>query len=302
MNKGLYILLGLMMGLGALMANEKVIIAHRGASAYLPEHTLEAYALAYGMGADIIEPDVVLTREGILICSHDLYLETTTDVAEKFPERKRDDGHYYAIDFTLQEIKQLRAFGRTPVSERGTLPRFEVPTLEEMIQLIQRMNKQTGRDVGIVPEPKSPAFHAKEGKPIEEPLLRLLERYGYKGRDANAIIQCFEMDSLRKMREELRTDLPLVFLTSTLISESVLSEFKQFGDGIGAYRFLIEDAQGRAINENGFVKACRHHGLKVYVWTLKNEVDAARRFLYDYGVDGIFIDNPDAGVQAKRKE
>ncbi|WP_416374910.1 glycerophosphodiester phosphodiesterase family protein, partial [Methanothrix soehngenii] len=95
------------------ITEEKLVIAHRGASGYLPEHTLEAYALAYGMGADYVEPDLVLTKDGVFICLHDIHLESTTNVEEVFPDRAREDGRWYAADFTLSEIKQLKVHERT---------------------------------------------------------------------------------------------------------------------------------------------------------------------------------------------
>ena len=159
----------------ALLATEsmaqKIVIAHRGASGYLPEHTLEAKAMAYAMGADYIEQDVVMTADDQLIVLHDITLDRTTNVDEVFPDRARDDGRYYAIDFTLAEIRRLSAtegFRLLPNGEKqqGYASRFpmgsssfKVPTFQEEIQLIQGLNKSTGNDIGIYPEIKQPAFH-----------------------------------------------------------------------------------------------------------------------------------------------
>ena len=142
------------------------VIAHRGASATLPEHTLEAYTLAHAQGADYIEPDVILSRDNVLVCLHDLALETTTDVAARFPERKRPDGHWYTIDFTLAELKQLRVFGRVDDSERETVQGYQIATLDELILLVQRLNKVSLRKTALLIEMKDSEWHAQQGKPL----------------------------------------------------------------------------------------------------------------------------------------
>ena len=129
---------------------DRTVIAHRGASSYLPEHSLAAYAMAHAQGADYIEPDVILTKDDVPICVHDLYLETTTDVAARFPERKRADGHYYAADFTLEEVRSLKLFGRASEAERAGIQGYQVVTLEELILLVRHLNRKTGRSVGLL--------------------------------------------------------------------------------------------------------------------------------------------------------
>ncbi len=282
------------------MAKQKQVIAHRGASSYLPEHTLEAYALAYGQGADMIEPDLVLTRDGIPICLHDLWLETTTDVAQKFPGRARSDGHFYAIDFSLEEIKRLRAWGRAKPEQQASIPPCEVPTLEEMIRLIQHLNRQLNRSVGIVPEMKAPSFHRRAGKPMEEPILKVLDEAGYRGREAMALVQCFEEDALARLRA-LGCDLPLVFLSANPLTPSDLDRIAKTANGVGSNRRLIEDDTGRAVNNASLVRECHRRGLAVYPWTFKAEEAVMHRFFHRYGVDGLFTDNPDLGVRARNR-
>src|SRR6266478_3317261 len=152
-------------------AAEKIIIAHRGASGYLPEHTLEAKAVAHAMGADFLEQDLVLSMDGVPVVMHDIHVDTVTDVARRFPDRKRADGRYYAIDFTLAELKSLHITERfNPKTGRavyeGRFPlwqsTFAIPTLEEELQLIQGLNRSTGRNVGIYPEIKSPSWHREK--------------------------------------------------------------------------------------------------------------------------------------------
>jgi len=179
---------------------DRTVVAHRGASAYLPEHSMACYTLAHAQGADYIEPDVMMTKDGVLVCVHDLYLESTTDVAARFPDRKRADGHYYAIDFTLAEIKSLNVFGRVPEAERASMKGHQIVTLEELILLVQRLNRATGRTVGLLVETKAPDFHIKEGKPLEKPLLEVLAKYGYTKPDSGVIIQSFDGPHLKRLR------------------------------------------------------------------------------------------------------
>ena len=137
---------------------DKIVIAHRGASGYLPEHTLEAYVMAYALGADFIETDLALTMDGVFVCIHDIYLEYTTNVKEIFPNRARKDKHWYVADFSLDEIKQLGVHERIRANGIAYFPsrfpldfsKFEVPTFAEMIELIQGLNKSTGHNVGIL--------------------------------------------------------------------------------------------------------------------------------------------------------
>ena len=197
-----------------------LVIAHRGASGYLPEHTLEAVAMAHAMGADYIEQDVLMTRDDRLIVLHDLYLDAVTDVAERFPARQREDGRHYAIDFTLDEIRTLRvhervgedgqpAFpGRFPANEQI----FRVPTLDEEIRLIQGLNGSTGSRTGLYIEPKSPAWHAAEGEDLMATLLNSLQAHGLAGPEQGVLLQSFDADALRRARRELHSELRMVQL------------------------------------------------------------------------------------------
>src|SRR5690606_6405853 len=170
-------------------ATQAVVVAHRGASGYLPEHTLASKAMAYAMGADYLEQDVVMTRDDQLIVMHDITLDRTTDVAARFPDRHRADGHYYSIDFTLAEIPSLQISegvsdgkqiypGRFPAGRSS----FRVHTFAEEIEFIQGLNHSTGREVGIYPEIKSPAFFHAEGKDLSSAVIAVLKHYGYTQR------------------------------------------------------------------------------------------------------------------------
>ena len=201
---GLFLMTTLTATLAAEAAAQKIVIAHRGASGYLPEHTLEAKAMAYAQGAHYIEQDLVMTKDDHLIVLHDITLDRTTDVDEKFPNRARDDGRFYAIDFTLEEIKTLKATegfrlengekvqgyaARFPLGQSN----FSVPTFQEEIEMIQGLNQSTGKDIGIYPEIKQPAFHRNEGKDISTAVVNVLKEYGYTNKESKSFSTNFRL-------------------------------------------------------------------------------------------------------------
>lgn len=281
----------------------KQVIAHRGASGYLPEHTLEAYALAYAQGADYIEQDLVMTRDGHFICLHDAYLETTTNVEDLFPNRKGEDGRYLAPMFTLVEIKQLRVTGRDDgLFPTGTAS-FEIPTFEEAIELIQGLNKSLGRDVGIYPELKGPTEHREHGLPMEEKFLEVVKRYGYAGPNANIFVQCFVPDSLVLMRK-LGSKLPQIQLIGDdercepLMTKEGLAQVAAYAQGIGPDKELL-------LKRPDLAKWAKERGLLMHPYTFRAS-DVPSRFpsydaeLKEYyltiGVDALFTDFPDKTV------
>jgi glycerophosphoryl diester phosphodiesterase len=275
-------------------AAQPLVIAHRGASAYLAEHTLPAYALAYGQGADYLEPDVVLTRDGVLICNHDLTLERKTNVESVFPDRHRDDGKWYAIDFTHAEIKQLTVDVQPRhAREHARLvnpPPLRIATLREMLQLVTTLNQLTGRAVGIIPEPKNAAFHRAAGQPLETALVNLLAEFGYAQPADRCIIQSFEKDALVTIREDLNSSLPLVFLAGNadaIQNAGGLTAIAAFADGLGPNKKLADADHGALIRQ------ARARDLAVYPWTFGADRAELRRFLDTYQVDGLFTDYPD---------
>ena len=190
--------------LGSLFAAEPtpLIIAHRGASGYLPEHTLAAKALAYAQGADYLEQDIVLSKDGVPIVQHDVTLDSTTDVATRFPGRQRANGSFYAIDFTWAELRQLRLVERFhPKTGKAVYPQrfpagvgeFRINTFEEELQFIQGLNRSTGRKVGIYPEVKLAGWHRQQGQDVSKAVLALLGNYGYATKADPCFIQCFEL-------------------------------------------------------------------------------------------------------------
>lgn len=292
------------------LAQEKTVIGHRGACGSLPEHTLESYAFAYASGADFVEQDVVLTKDREFICLHDVQLEKTTDVEQRFPERNRDDGKWYAADFTLDEIRQLRVHERYPKRFPIGTSRFEVPTFREAIELIQGLNKTTGRDVGIYPELKDPSWHSKEGLPMEEAFAKILREYGYDAPDAKIFVQCFEPGPLKKLRHELKLSAPQIFLMGAdkiqdpLVTDAGLAGIATFAEGIGPDKNRIE-------TDPDLVTRAHAHGLAVHPYTMRSDLlprayatpeDELRKFFFDYGVDGLFTDFPGTAAAVIRSE
>lgn len=292
--------------------DKKIIIAHRGASGYLPEHTLESKALAYGMGADYLEQDLVLTRDDVPVVLHDIYLEDVTDVAHVYPDRAREDGRYYIIDFTYEEVLQLKVHERidTKTGQQVYPDRFpkgsssfSLHSLQEEIEFIQGLNRSTGRNVGIYPEIKNPGFHRKEGKDISSIVLRILEGYGYSDKSDSCILQCFDSWELRRIRVDLGSRL---FLTQLLEDRSELDDiqaFAAYADGIGPwYGLLIGgiDLKGQ-LTFNDAVERAHELGLKVHPYTYRKDdhkgFDSFEELLKvsfeELGVDGVFTDFPD---------
>jgi glycerophosphoryl diester phosphodiesterase len=280
-------------------SSSRLVIAHRGASAYLPEHTLAAYALALGQGADGIETDVLLSADGVPLCLHDLWLETTTDVAEHYDGRSRSDGHYYAIEFTAEQIAQLRAFGRVSHEERTKVPRMHVVTLEDLLRLRQYLYRTTGKRFVLLVELKAPQFHREQGKPLEEAVLQVLERYGCTTAECGVVLQSFDAHSLQRLRHELHTGLPIYQLTGHALTQAQIDEVASYADGISAQRWLLEDGEGNPVNEGRLVAECHEKGLNLFVWTMGQDEEAVRRMFWRYGVDGVITDNPDVAVRAR---
>jgi glycerophosphoryl diester phosphodiesterase len=317
---------------GPAPAADTVVIAHRGASGYLPEHTLAAYAMAYAQGADYLEPDIVLTQDGHPIALHDLYLDAVTDVRAVYPGRARADGLHYAIDFTLEEIRALRVHERVvPETGEPRYPtrfppdqgRFDVVTLPELIELVQGLNRATGREVGIYPELKAPAFHAEHGQDIAAVVLATVDRYGYTERDDACIIQSFEPEPLVRLRHELGSRLRLVQLLGEndwklndmdyepMYTDEGLAQIATYADGIGPplERLVARvDEHGR-IDWTPLLSAAQRHGLAVHPFTFRADSVPERltaipfdtlveRFI-DAGVDGLFIYQPDLAVDIR---
>jgi glycerophosphoryl diester phosphodiesterase len=295
-----------------------LVIAHRGASGERPEHTIESYRLAIEEGADYIEPDLVMTHDGVLIARHENEIGGTTDVAQhpEFAARRRTqviDGEtmtgWFTEDFTLAEIKTLRARERLPELRPQNCAfdgRFTVPTFDEIMQLAADANQRRGgARIGVYPETKHPAHFAAIGLPQEGPLLDTLQRHGYAADGSPVIIQSFDPGNLRQLRG--MTGLFLLQLLEHELGD--LGEIARYADGIGIAKEL---ATAEA------VRAAHAVNLKVHVWTFRAEneflpedlrsggLPAAHgdleaeilRYLHR-GIDGFFVDFPAVGVRVR---
>jgi glycerophosphoryl diester phosphodiesterase len=287
--------------------NTPIVIAHRGASAHRPEHTLAAYELAIELGADFIEPDLVSTSDGVLVARHENEISGTTDIAQR-PELadrravKEVDGRrkegWFTEDLTLEELRTLRARERLPeLRGTGFDGRFAIPTLDEVIALAARAG------VGVYPETKHPSYFAGLGLTLEPPLLAALEGFG-----GPVFIQSFEAGNLRALRE--RTDHPLVRLTVGAAPD--VSEIAGYADAIGPHKDQVipRSADGRLGEPTSLVADAHAAGLLVHPWTFRPEpeflpadmssAEELDRFLA-LGIDGLFADDPGAAVAARSR-
>ena len=329
-----------------------LIIAHRGASGYVPEHTLAAYALAILQGADYIEPDLVMSKDGHLVARHDNELGLTTDVAQhpEFAELRRTqtiDGApltgWFSEDFTLAELKTLRAIERIPQIRPGNARMdgaFEVPTLQEIIDLVKSLQLSQQRTIGLYPETKHPSHFQQLGLGLEKPLVKLLRRNGYRDARAPVYIQSFEVENLKTLSR--LTSIRLVQLLwvdgqpydqqvlgtglsyAQMSTPAGLREVARYAAGIGPEKSLIipRDAQGNLDPANASTLVANAHaaGLKVHPYTFRAEntflpadlrsgddpqahgdiATEVRAFL-ETGIDGLFIDQPDIAVRVRQQ-
>ncbi len=285
-------------------SSKKILVAHRGASAYAPEHTIASYKLAIEQKADFVEQDLQITKDGILVCMHDLTLERTTNVEDVFPTRFKQDvsddqqpgaqtaKHWYVSDFTLAEIKQLDAGSWKDPKFKGE----RIPTWQEAIDFVR------GK-AGLYPETKAPEVYGKRGFDMEKLLMDSLKKnkLDRPGADPKTplIIQSFSDASLRKLRDIHKTKLPLVFLIhddpqQKWLTEAGLKTVKGFATGIGPNKTLIE-------RDPKLVQWAHAAGLTVTPYTFRSAMtgkyktvnEEMTQFLYTYGVDALFTDNPD---------
>ena len=304
---------------------QKWVIAHRGASGYLPENTLPAFAMAHGLGCDWIELDVILSQDDQPIVLHDTYLDRLTDVNRCFPGRQRQDNLSYALDLSLEELRQLRVSERRDQQGNPAFPRrflqghsrFEIPTLAEVVQLIQGLNHSTGKTVGLLIEIKSPAWHHQQGRDLSQKVLEVLDDLSVNDNNCPIILESFDAPEVKRLRNELKTRFPLLQLlenNSWQESEETDYEFLLTKEGL---QTLTEHVQGIAVwtghvlegrylsgmpQLSSLVKDAHELGLKVYTYTLRADglptyIQSFEEMLhilyYEADVDGIFTDFPD---------
>jgi glycerophosphoryl diester phosphodiesterase len=329
----------------SVATTKPIIIAHRGASGERPEHTLASYTLAIEQGADYIEPDLVLTKDGVLVARHENEISETTDVGAKpeFASRKttktidgRQVSGWFTEDFTLAELKTLSAKERLPMLRAANTAydgQFEIPTFEEIIQLAQAREQETGRRIGLYPETKHPSYFTAIGLPHEAPLLALLERYGYREKADPVFIQSFEVGNLQALRR--KTKLRLIQLMdgeggpadlpdtryADMATPDGLKAIAAYADGIGPSKAMVipRTLLGNLGEPTALVKDAHATGLAVHPWTFRREnfflplgqrsginpagqgdlVSEIKAFIAS-GVDGLFSDNVSEAVAATR--
>jgi len=270
---------------------------------------------------------VVLSKDGVPVVLHDIHLDAVSDVAKRFTDRRRQDGRYYAIDFTLAEIKQLKVTERfdpkdgKPVFE-NRFPMwesaFEIPTLEEELQLIQGLNRSTGKDAGIYPEIKRPAWHREQGQDISRIVLEVLRRYGYRAKTDRFYLQCFDFEEVKRIRRELGYRGNLIQLIGTsgsgesstdydrLMTSAGLEEAAKVADGIGpALQHVVTGTSKASFKVTDLVSRAHKLKLQVHAYTFRADALPAyadsldelfHLFFARAHVDGAFTDYPDQGV------
>ncbi len=310
-----------------------LVIAHRGASGYLPEHSEGAKVLAFAQGADVLEQDVVLSKDGVLIVSHDITMDATTNVREVYPERAREDGRTYWADFDWTELNRVSMRERSlssPTSERFRYTtESRVMRLEDEIRLIRGLNQVLNRNVGFHIELKAPAWHLKEfGTHLADKLLEVLREQEVTPSSEPCFIQCFEPEELKYLKEVLKCELPLVQLlggrrptgpagSANTAQESnspqdELAEIAKYASGVGPAIPLLLTSDGDSVQSTGYAEAAHAAGLVVHPYTVRRDMlpdwcddieELHRLLIQELKVDGFFTDFPDlarAAVDAQQ--
>jgi glycerophosphoryl diester phosphodiesterase len=290
-----------------------IVIGHRGAPGYRPEHTLAGYELAILMGADFVEPDLVCSADGVLVARHDEQLTTTTDIAAH-PAL----GSPLVHDLTLAQLRTLRATERLPEmrpANRAYDGRFPIPTLAEILALCDRLGTELGRRVGVYLELKNPTRFADLGLPLGPPLVAALEAAGLNTPHAPVIVESFEIGPLRELRERLHVPISQLVEPGSAAEEMLtpagLAEIATYAQCVSPSKDLVipRDADGHLGAPTALVADAHTAGLEVHCWTFRDEelfrpagLDAAAEYaaFLDAGVDGVFSDQPDTAVAALR--
>ena len=286
------------------------VVAHRGASGYLPEHTLASKVMAYAMQADYIEQDLVLSKDDVPIVIHDIYLGDVTNVASLYPDMSRKDGRFYVIDFTFAQLMTLSVNERINYkTKKAVFPNrfplkessFKLHSLQQEIEVIQGLNKSTGKNIGIYPEIKNPSFHREQSKDISKIVLQILSDYGYKEKSDACILQCFDAKELQRIREDLKSQLFLTQLLEFPEGAENFEKYASYADAIGpSIEQLLLAGMGKS-DGNKLVDKAHELKLKVHAYTFRqdehpnfDDFEALLQFgFYDINLDGGFTDFPD---------
>jgi glycerophosphoryl diester phosphodiesterase len=299
-------------------ASDKMVIAHRGASGYIPEHTMESKAMAHAMDSDYIEQDLVLSKDDVPVVIHDIYLGEVTNVAVLYPDMSREDGRFYVIDFTFAELMTLSVNERIDhKTKKVVFPNrfplkkgsFKLHSLQQEIEVIQGLNKSTGKNIGIYPEIKNPSFHRDQGKDISKIVLQILSDFGYKEKSDKCILQCFDAKELQRIREELKCDLFLTQLLEFPEGSEHFEKYASYADAIGpSIEQLLLAGMGKT-NGNPLVDKAHELKLKVHAYTFRqdehpnfDDFESLLQFgFYDINLDGGFTDFPDTVINFLRE-
>ena len=298
-----------------------LIIGHRGASAYVPEHTLEAYERAIELGADYIETDLVVTRDGYLIARHENELSDSTDVAQRYPTRKnkkmiegREVEGWFSEDFTLEEISTIRAKERLPFRSQANNSQYHIPTIAEILTLRAAKSRETGRAIGIYIETKHPGYFRSISRPMEPALMSILRAWAMDRPGAPIFLQSFDPDSAKRMAMD--TEGPVIQLLGApdQASDANLKMIAAYAQGIGPEKSMIVPVtkEGQTQAPTDLVARAHKLGLVVHPYTFRPEKqfqaasyggDAAKEYclFQSLGVDGLFTDAPDLALKAYRE-
>ncbi|WP_300574630.1 glycerophosphodiester phosphodiesterase family protein [Phenylobacterium sp.] len=316
-------------GLAQPRPSRPLVIAHRGASGERPEHTLAAYQRAIDQGADYIEPDLVMTADGVLVARHENEISGTTDVAERpdFASRRTErliDGvktaGWFTEDFTLAELKTLRARERLPALRPASAAfdgRDPIPTFQEVADLAKAQSRRTGRTIGIYPEMKHPTYFEARGLAMSASLAAALRDNDLDRRDAPVFVQCFEPKPLRAFRQISAA--PTVMLAGAgTLSDALLAELAEFADGLGPELKMVLNLDQPGLPPTGLIARAQGAGFKVHPWTVRLEnaflpvplrrgedpaahgdAETLFRAVFAAGADGVFTDFPEMAVQVR---
>ncbi|QNP60861.1 glycerophosphodiester phosphodiesterase [Paenacidovorax monticola] len=315
-------------GFPTLTGDKPLVIGHRGAAGYLPDHTLEGYKKAIELGADFIEPDLVATKDGVLVARHEPNITGTTDVSQRaeFAGRKTKktvDGvveeGWFVSDFTLAELKTLRAIQPLAERDQSYNGKFQIPTFEEVLDLAKSESVRVGRTIGVYPETKHPTYHVNQGLKLEDRLLAILAKYGYTSKSSPVIVQSFEVSNLKYLRTKTQVrlvqlvdaddvnpdgsislvapyDKPYDFAVAgdsrtfaSLLTSSGLKEVKTYADGIGPWKpYLIpsklvdENKDGKPDDLNGDGKIDERDRVMMPATDVLKNAHAAGLFVHPY--------------------
>lgn len=318
------------------MHMKPLIIGHRGASGYTPEHTLHAYRLAVDMGADVFEPDLVITKDGTLIARHENEISETTDVADVFPDRKtvkvidgkRIEG-FFTEDFTIDEIRTLKTRERLAFRNQGENGLYPIATFEEVLQLRAELSQIHGQEIGIAPELKHSTYFKSINLPLEDKFIELIRKYRLEGAGAPVMVQSFEVSNLKYLRDKL-PNIQIVQLLDEvqegpadqfeltyeqMATKAGMEDIARYADWISPWKPYIipfDPQTKRLLKPTRFVELAHRQGLKVVPYTFRNE----NQFLsiddqgspeqeyfrfFELGVDAVFSDHPDTASSVRSK-